>query len=269
MTIDDLRGHQSTCDNHTNFGSADYPAMATYRFVWQQGERKLLNVFGCTGTGEDYVFGYSANSFTLTSPFTPYRTFGAAKTLQSLTDGLGSTHQFQYGTGNTAELSQITFPYGGTLAWSYGTGTYTGGRLQREAATRTATYSTLGTPKTATLTNDGNPGLFVHSWMKVTDSAGQKQWDFENTDALTRGFTKVYYERPGEGQRDLLRKQLGYGVDGVGRLVLTTVTSQYDPGQSYAWSMTTSGGVDAWGISSDWKCGMVQARCCEPTRTPM
>ncbi len=97
VTITDLRGNLTTCDNHTTFGNGDYPAMATYRFVWQQGERRLLNVFGCVGSGEDYTFTYPLNSFTLTSPFSPFRTFGTAKTLQTMTDGLGRTHQFHTG----------------------------------------------------------------------------------------------------------------------------------------------------------------------------
>ena len=180
--------------------------MATYSFVWDPTERRLLNVYGCTGTGEDYVFGYPQSGVTLTSPFAPYKTFGSVKVLQSITDGLGRAHQFQYGSANSAELSQVTFPYGGILAWTYQNASYPGGRIQREAGSRTANWD--GTNKTSTLTNDGNAGLFVHSWVKLTDSGGQKQWDFETTDTLTEGCARVP-RAFGRGQPDLLAKQLG------------------------------------------------------------
>src|ERR1700736_477558 len=90
---------------------------------------------------------------------------------------------FSYGSNNSAELTQTTFPYGGNLQWAYGNATFAG-RTQREVQTRYLTMSSGGTQLAYPITHPGDTGTSFHSYTTLTDAGGlgSKGWAF-NTSA--------------------------------------------------------------------------------------
>jgi len=79
----------------------------------------LTGVVNNISSGESYTLAYGSN-LALTSPFTS-TAFGTATVLQTVSmSGLNISHSLTYGLG-TGELTQVTMPAGGTLAWTYRT----------------------------------------------------------------------------------------------------------------------------------------------------
>src|SRR5205807_8536977 len=84
----------------------------------------LTGVTKNISSGESYTFAYDSNA-QLASPFTGPG-FGTATVLRTVTiSNLNIAHSLQYGLG-TGELTQVTMPAVGTLAWAYHTYTYSG-----------------------------------------------------------------------------------------------------------------------------------------------
>jgi hypothetical protein len=55
------------------------------------------------------------------------RSSATRKVLQAMTNTNSQLSMiFSYGSNNSGELTQVTFPYGGNLPWAYGNATFTG-----------------------------------------------------------------------------------------------------------------------------------------------
>src|SRR5260370_19584499 len=120
----------------------------------------LTRIFSGANPAENYWFSYGYN-LALASPFA-MTAFGAATELQTVTasiNGSGvNSSSMQYGLG-TGELTQVTTPLSGTLAWGYRTYTYTArGVSYREVQTRQVSPA-AGATYSWNLTLDNNPTL--------------------------------------------------------------------------------------------------------------
>jgi hypothetical protein len=81
----------------------------------------LTGISNTIGTADTYSFAVTDGE-TLYPPFTGYTTtsFGTTTVLTSLTQANTFTTAFTYkpsGAGTTGELTQVTYPYGGSLSW--------------------------------------------------------------------------------------------------------------------------------------------------------
>jgi hypothetical protein len=197
------------------------------------------------GTAESYGFQYAWQP--VASPFSPYASFGTAVMLSTVQhEAIGKWQTFTYvpaGGATTGELEKVTFPYGGTLRWSYSDVAYPAGRLQREVSGRWAAYKAGAPEKAIAITWDPDTTRPFHGWAKLTDPGpGQKQWTFD-----AAGRMAGYAERAADGQPDLLRKTMTWAADSVGRAYVSSVVTEHDPGTTSAKSQKTEQWLDDWG----------------------
>ena len=112
----------------------------TYTFTYNADSTPHLTaISNSIGTAENFTFTYSGQA-TLYSPFSPQVAFGSTKLLQTFTvNGLAQTHNFEYGSLNSGELSRVIFPYAGDLRWDYRAFTYGNTHQLREVQYRRLT----------------------------------------------------------------------------------------------------------------------------------
>src|SRR5262249_35122929 len=129
-------------------------------------------------SGETYTFTYGSQ--TLYAPWAA-QSFGTVTTLQSLTiSGVNATQSFQYGT--TGELTNVTYPYGGQLSWTYGDFTFAGNVTVREVQQRQLVkqYGATLTNYVISRTSGDANTTTVHSSAFLDDpgGVGQRAWAF-------------------------------------------------------------------------------------------
>jgi hypothetical protein len=140
----------------------------------------ITSIVNSIGTGESYTFAVLGLQ-PLVSPFDGSFQ-GSANYLRSVTmNGLGLVHQFEI--NGSAELTKVTFPYGGSLRWDYGNQTYAGGRMQREISRRYVSKDGTAASERAYVVgyNPEDVGRTSHSWTVIDDinDGSEKAWWFE------------------------------------------------------------------------------------------
>ncbi len=91
----------------------------------------LQKIQNYIGTGEGFTFTYNSN-VSLADPYAS-QSFGTVSTLQSITSSNSLQHLMTH--NSAGELTQITYPYGGTFAWNYAAKELKG-RFMREVTSR-------------------------------------------------------------------------------------------------------------------------------------
>jgi RHS repeat-associated protein len=139
----------------------------TYTFTYSAGHLNLIQ--SMVGTPESYSFSYATQP--LNSPFSPSISYGSITYLQSMTIyGLGISHQFQYDSTGTGELTQMTTPLGGTLQWQYRAFAYGSGISLREVQTRQMASLSGATPNSWSFTYDGTSSPTYHASTTISDA---------------------------------------------------------------------------------------------------
>jgi hypothetical protein len=186
-------------------------------------------------TVESFTFTYLENQ-NLNSPFSPSVAFGTTTLLQSATRITNQGYQFQYGSNGSGELTQVTFPYGGTMGWAYRNFTYTGSRTLREVQTRNLTPMVGGAQWTYPFTrNDSvDAGLSLHSGATLDDASGvgEKAWTFNTSGAAWQlGLVTRFEDRPSSTQasQPLKRQDFTWVQDSNGIPYIGTVLTTLDP----------------------------------------
>jgi YD repeat-containing protein len=225
-------------------------SLSTYTLSWwsASGIPHLQSITNSVGTSESYSF--STASQTLLDPFNSANC-GSATILQWVkVIGLNIEHQFQYDP--SAEMTQLTTPLGGVLAWTYRTNNYSA-RSYREVSNRYMTALPGGPTYTWDVDQDGYPNGSKssnpnwHTSATVVDHGAntQKAYTFSGNSDYTAGLVTLYQEIGTTGAV-LLQKSYGWAL-GTYSLYLGSVTTTLNPGQSYAASTTTTQQVDAYG----------------------
>ncbi|MBM3813371.1 MAG: hypothetical protein FJW20_17235, partial [Acidimicrobiia bacterium] len=211
--------------------------VATWGFFYNSSER-LTTIQNTGNPSQGYTFTYSASQ-TLSSPFTPFASFGTATMLNQVRDGLNLAHNFQYGANNSGELTKVTLPYGGDLRWEYRDFTYSASRTLREVQTRQVTHSTGATPVSYTFARDdsGDASRSTHLWTTIDDATGggRRKWTFDVNTASAYFGRPVKFEQFALPSATLMRQEdFTWTADATGRPYVASVLSTIDPGTAFA-----------------------------------
>jgi len=227
-------------DTRASGGSASY----TFNYNTDSTPH-LTSITNSLGSPETYGFAYTSQ--TLQSPFSPPQSFGTATLLQSVTlSNLSLSHSFQYSSGGSGELTQVTKPLGGVLGWSYRTYAYTGtGLTYREVQSRTMTAIPGGAQLTWNISPDS--GTTIHASTTVSDvGAGTSRvWTFRTDAGVFQGVAATYEERDSAGT--LLHKDYTWSQDGGGNVFTSSVVATLNPGSAYATQARTDYAQDSYG----------------------
>jgi hypothetical protein len=202
---------------------------ATYDFTYNNDSpHHLTSISNSIGTGEAYGFSYSGGQ-SLYSPMSS-QYFGTVAWLSSaVITNLTATHMFSY--NSSGELTNVTLPYGGYLAYDYTTTNYSGGPSYREVAHRyLSPDGTTASQLTYPLTHESSPVAPVHTSSVITDPSGNgdKLWTFANS-GWTTGLVSSYQGRQYPGAVPLTAVSYGYGQDAVGNTYLYQTETNQNP----------------------------------------
>ncbi|HXE64182.1 MAG TPA: hypothetical protein VN519_11620, partial [Bryobacteraceae bacterium] len=170
----------------------------TYAFTYSTlGSDSMPHLSGITnyiGTGEYYnSFTYSASPVQVEPAFGADGSFSGvmARQLTAVVLPTAGTYSFWYDGGfgsqtGASELTQVTFPFGGHLAWDYASATYAGSRLLREVKTRYLAADAAGsTTWTYPFTHSDSLSTIatVHADTTLADASGvgAKTWAFQTS----------------------------------------------------------------------------------------
>lgn len=171
--------------------SGSFGLAITYAFAYDRTDYAIPHL---TSYGNVIATAEAGSSFTYAAgpqepPFGSDPEFAGATTtfLTQASIGAGGPWQFTYDSAGAGELNNVIFPFGGEIAWNYGTFTYIGGRSLREVSARYLA------PDSAHATNpmwnygisrpDAQNSVALHSAMTLTDASGigAKTWNFTTT----------------------------------------------------------------------------------------
>ena len=235
--IDDARLHKTT---------AGYSYGFTYTTVLGETLPHLTGITSANGGSENYTFSYDGLS--LVDPFTS-AAFGATKKLTSLlnvTPNLSTS--FQYSAAG--EMTQVTLPYGGTIAWSYAGWRYANWKRYREVSGRTVNPGSPATPITHTFSVDaGDTGRQIHTFRTVEDpAAGALKYYWFNTDATSpyAGLQTAYQELSWDPRVIIHNKAMGYQTNTAGNPYLADVQDYLDNGANQSCTRTAQT-IDSYG----------------------
>ncbi|MGD1097715.1 MAG: hypothetical protein ABSB35_37725 [Bryobacteraceae bacterium] len=227
----------------TNQGSS----YASYGFTYNSDPvPHLTSIHNYIGTGEAYTFAYSENQ-PLVSGING-ASFGTTTLLDSATvTNLGATHTFTY--DGSGEITQITLPYNGYLAYAYRNMTYSSGRTYREVQYRYLSKDgTLASQTTYPFSHEASPGPNVHQYTILDDpgGVGEKYWAF-GTSGVGMGLVTQYQGRQLPGPVNKTENDFTWAQDSVGNSYIATTLTTLDSGQSYQAQKETTQTVDTYG----------------------
>lgn len=220
---------------------------ATYTFTYNTDSVPHLTAIASQiGSGENYAFQYTTG-VTRYSPFNnqAYGTGTTATLNRATISNIGTYYQFQYDAA--IEMTRLTLPYKGYLAYDYTTTTYSSGRSYREVQRRYLSKDG-STQTTYTLSHEGSPGSDVHSYTVLDDpgGVGEKYWAF-GTSGVGMGLVTQYQGRQLPGPVTLTQNDFTWTQDSVGNSYIGTSYTTADPGQSYAMQRRTDQTLDIYG----------------------
>jgi len=220
---------------YTSYAITNYPS---------PGLPHLTGLTAPSGVPANFALTYA--SATLEPPFGSDSRYSGATTmhLATVTPPIGNAYSFTYDTASAGELLQVRFPYGGCLGWGYVSFTYAGGRILREAGSRSlAADSACATKWNYTISrNDtSNPNPTVHANMTLVDASGvgSKTWNFITTN--TSG-----YQAWQVGLLSSFVQQASSGGTTMQQDTFTWVTV-HDPNSSNPQSAQTNQTLDQYG----------------------
>ena len=206
----------------------------------------LTSISNSIGTGEAYTFYYDTG-MAIASPING-QTFGTSTFLDHVTvTNLGMTHYFQQTSGG--ELSKILLPYGGYLAYVYGTTVYPSGTDYREVTTRyLSPDGTTGSQLSYPLVHETPVTGVVHQFTKIDDPSGigEKYWAFGTT-GVAAGLTTQYQGRQAPGGAAATQNDFTWTQDSTGNSYISNNVTTLDPGQSYQAQKAMAQTVDIYG----------------------
>jgi RHS repeat-associated protein len=257
--------------NQSNNGEwTTYSYLFTYTTANASGMTYLTAINSFVGTLENYAF-------TIQPPETLYAPNGTAYTTASMLasvtatgpsvePALGYSWNFSYEqpSGSTSSLgdgslTEVQFPQGGFLGWSYLNWTYITSRTMEEVSARylqSAAGATQGTESTYAFTRpsgDQNNGtITVHSGMILQDPQGaQEIWSFNPTGSFNVGLISERQEWSAGGTWPTRDRLYGWQQDSVGNAYVSSVQTTLDKGQAYAQSTTTAQTLDTYGNATN------------------
>lgn len=236
----------------------------TYWFTYD-GATPVSHLYGFVnqiGTGESGAFTYSTGA-ELSPPFGADPNWYGKTTAQltsyragwNTNDSLG-TYQFAYDTLGAQELMQVTFPWGGHLAWNYGTFAYAGDRSLREISARYLAADSAGANVwTYPITRpDAQNSVQVHSSMTVADASGNgaKTWNFLTTTTASYpwqiGLVADFAQKvTATSTYGMTHDYYTWSQDPAGNPYISSKTSLTDEGMSYQQSALSAQTLDQYG----------------------
>jgi hypothetical protein len=159
------------------------------------------------------------------------------------TTGLNIAYQFQY--DNSAELTQVTTPLGGALAWSYRSNAYAT-RTYREVQYRYMQATSSSAQNSWSIWQDSNSTWHGQTFLTDNGAGTYKNWYFSTASDYTAGLATSYEEIAPSGAW-LLEKAYAWGQSSSGNPYVSQFVNTLNPGASYAASTTTYQTVDAYG----------------------
>ena len=156
-----------------------YGVYNTYQFTYNQDNPPhLTSITNSIQSGESYTFSYNYNE-PLQDPFVNYGR-GSTTFLSQVTLPVNASYQFT--TNSYGEITQITLPYNGYLAYNYATVTYGNFKSFRQVQSRSL-YDGINSPTTYSFTHESVPGYDVHVFTALEDpgGSGEKYWAFNAT----------------------------------------------------------------------------------------
>jgi hypothetical protein len=157
----------------------------TYQFTYNTSPTPHLTYVA--GPDAAYTFLITDN-VALNSPFTgDSTTFGTTSRLDRITGAFGLQHNFTYNSNNSGELTKVTFPYGGSLAWQFRDFTFSDSRVIRDMQYRWLNDGVNGNLQYSFWHDDAHDyNTSNHYVTTVGDASGvaTKQWTFDNATGL-------------------------------------------------------------------------------------
>lgn len=235
----------------------------------QSGQLQFVYVTHNTDAIPHLTYVYSAtNSFTvgyafgatLGPPFGTDSSYSGATTahLTSITpSATASPYQFTYDSGGASELTQVTFPWGGHLRWTYATANYAGSRSLREVYTRYLAADSAGATEWTypfTHSDSGSTISVVHADTTLADASGvgAKTWTF-NTGSSTwspagawqLGLATQFSQTTGAGGTELTRDTYTWAQQSSSGIpYIAAKVSVSNPGVSGSRSAQTTQTID-------------------------
>ena len=203
----------------------------------------LSGISNSIGSGETYTLSFLTGQ-TLISPFASPPPSTTTAFLSSLAVIAGTYTFVHNGSG---ELTKITLPYGGYLAYDYGTTTYSSGLSYREVTNRYLSKDG-STQTTYPITHEPTPGPDVHSYTILDDpgGVGEKYWAF-STSGTYEGLVTQYQGRQLPGPVAKIQNDFTWAQDAVSNSYISSTLITADPGQTYQAQKKTNQTVDIYG----------------------
>ncbi|MCA2963495.1 MAG: hypothetical protein INH40_06270, partial [Acidobacteriaceae bacterium] len=227
---------------------------AAYRCEYLNDALQHLNI--CRGIDANYQVGIGAPT-PLTDPFLG-QSFGEKQLLggiTNITDNINAPFYFGYDNGGTSgpgELTAAVFPYGGSLHWSYATGTLATGRQFRRVSARAYNANDGQGGKWAYLHFYPGPNaeLPVHLWTVLQDptlTADKAWWWDTNLASPVLGLNAGQADRKIPSQETVAHRSLAWSLTPNGNPYIAAVTEIVDEGHPDAKIRRTEQTIDNFG----------------------
>ncbi|MCC7340221.1 MAG: hypothetical protein IT170_03965, partial [Bryobacterales bacterium] len=225
----------------------------TYRFeyVAEQGypslPPRLYRIVLESGlTTEITTFTHSA-VFTLKSPFTGVSTGVSARLLTGITVSAGGSTSFQYGAGDSGELTRMTFPYGGTIDYTHATATYSSKKI-RAVTARALTPTAGGATYTYSFVRSGAGDIPASTQVIDASNASDKVWSFDtNPTSMYFGLWTQLDERERPSLSVKRRQAPAYDFHAPAKVFVKSVDTTMDPGTANAITARAGQWLDGYG----------------------
>ena len=117
---------------------------------------------------------------------------GTVVSIEAITDRTTSLkHTFLYSSSSTAELAQVTTPFGGHIRWSYGNETLNDGNNTRVVSSRFLAWDDLIGERVYELKRVNEKGGRYSRSVKNVTSGASESWTFSGSHALPQTFDEL------------------------------------------------------------------------------
>ncbi|MFN9892359.1 MAG: hypothetical protein ACK58M_03895, partial [Acidobacteriota bacterium] len=227
---------------------------AAYRCEYLNDALQHLNV--CRGIDANYQVGIGApthhTNHYLGQSFGEKQLLGG---ITNITDNINAPFYFGYDNGGTSgpgELTAAVFPYGGSLHWSYATGTLATGRQFRRVSARAYNANDGQGGKWAYLHFYPGPNaeLPVHLWTVLQDptlTADKAWWWDTNLASPVLGLNAGQADRKIPSQETVAHRSLAWSLTPNGNPYIAAVTEIVDEGHPDAKIRRTEQTIDNFG----------------------
>ncbi len=206
----------------------------------------LTGITNSIGSGESFTLSY--NSVTLNSPFSQNTTPAVTQTLGSITNNnTNLTTNFTYDP-NSGELTQVTFPFGGHIRWTYANEALSQSTVRTVQNRYLYWDSTIGERTfTVTLTPDSNNYMTASASVNDSHAHATKIWTFDINPDATENLVTSYQEENAYGPVVMRQVNYTWAQDPAGNNYISRTQDIIDPTQSYASTKQTDQTLDQYG----------------------